>query len=84
MKNIVIFASGTGSNALKLIEHFDGHPTAAVRAVFSNVANAPVIEKARNAGIDAIYFTKEAFQDPEFTKRLDEYHCDWIILASLS
>lgn len=81
MKNIVIFASGTGSNALKLIEHFDGHPTVAVRAVFSNVANAPVIEKARNAGIDAIYFTKEAFQDPEFTKRLDEYHCDWIILA---
>ncbi len=81
MKNIIIFASGTGSNALKLIEHFNGHPGIAVRAVFSNVPNAPVLDKARNTGIDAISFTREAFQNPEFTRRLEDYSCDWIVLA---
>jgi phosphoribosylglycinamide formyltransferase-1 len=81
MTNIIIFASGNGSNALKLIEHFNQHPSITVRAVFSNIADAPVLEKARKAGIDAIYFTRKEFQDPDFTKRLSDYQCDWIILA---
>lgn len=81
MTNIIIFASGNGSNALKLIEHFNQHPSITVRAVFSNIADAPVLEKARKAGIDAINFTRKEFQDPDFTKKLSDYQCNWIILA---
>lgn len=81
MMNISIFASGTGSNALNLINHFAGHSFIRVNAVWCNRPEAPVIEKARTAGIETIVFDKKEFLDPQFTLRLQAMQTDWIVLA---
>ncbi|WP_321539589.1 formyltransferase family protein [Flavobacterium piscinae] len=47
MKNIVIFASGTGSNAENIIHYFKNNYSKSVVAVFSNNSNAKVIQKAK-------------------------------------
>jgi phosphoribosylglycinamide formyltransferase-1 len=38
-KNIVVFASGSGSNALNLIHYFNSSETAVVNAIFTNNKN---------------------------------------------
>lgn len=60
MTHIALFASGTGSNAIKIIEHFATNP--AVRfTVLSNKADAPVLAKAANLGIETFVFDKKMF-----------------------
>ena len=62
MKKIVVFASGTGSNALNLIKHFKQHTNARVTAVFCNNPQAGIIEKAQNEGVPVVMFTNEELQ----------------------
>lgn len=81
MPNISIFASGNGSNAINLISHFATHRSIGVNAVWCNRPGAPVIEKARAAGINTIEFGKKEFLDPRFTDRLQSIETHWIVLA---
>ena len=46
MKHIAIFATGGGSNAQKIIEHFENHETIKVSLIISNKKTAGVLEKA--------------------------------------
>ena len=48
MERIVLFASGNGSNAEKIILHFKKSIFANVVTVFSNNSNAKVLEIAKN------------------------------------
>ncbi len=59
MKNIVIFASGSGTNALNLIRYFANHPEARVVAVFCNNPAAGVIQKAQAENIPVVLFSNE-------------------------
>ena len=52
MKNIAIFASGSGSNAENLIRYFSAHPQGTVRLVLSNKAEAGAIERAARLGVE--------------------------------
>jgi phosphoribosylglycinamide formyltransferase-1 len=61
MKNIAIFASGSGSNAENIIRYFDNHPNVKVDSVWSNNKEAFVLQRARNLGIDSLHFTREEF-----------------------
>lgn len=61
MKNIVIFASGNGTNAQRIIEYFQDRTDAQVVQVLSNKANAKVLERATLLGISALSFNKTAF-----------------------
>lgn len=82
MQRIAIFASGTGSNAVKIIEHFKGHPTVEVSLVLSNNAKAPVLEKAINAGVETYTFNREAFYNTnQVLNRLNSKKIDLIVLA---
>ena len=36
MKNIILFASGSGSNVEKIIQHFKTNPEVNIAAIFSN------------------------------------------------
>lgn len=65
MKRIAIFASGTGSNARKIIEYFTGNQQIRVDLVVSNNANAPVLEVARMYGIDTLCMSKTRFYETE-------------------
>lgn len=61
MKRIVILASGSGSNAQKIIEYFQGHPTIEVALVLANKKTAGVLDRCDHLGIPAFYFNPVAF-----------------------
>ena len=81
MKKLVIFASGTGSNAEKIMARFKGSDTAIVSAVFCNNPNAGVIEKARNNGISVCVFSRADFTGGSVLSSLRKINPDLIILA---
>lgn len=82
MQRIAIFASGTGSNAIKIIEHFKGHPTIEVSLVLSNNGKAPALEKAANAGVEIFSFNREAFYNTnQVLNKLNSKKIDLIVLA---
>ena len=58
MKKIAILASGSGSNAENIIRFFQNHPAILVDSVWTNKANAFVLERAERLNIEAHVFTK--------------------------
>jgi phosphoribosylglycinamide formyltransferase-1 len=65
MKNIAIFASGTGSNAAKIVAYFRNNPHIRVRLIVSNRSEAPVLDMARAAGIETLVVRKREFYDTQ-------------------
>ena len=61
MKNIAVFASGTGSNAKRLIEHFLNSSLARVTLIVCNKPGAGVLEIARQHEVPAIIIDRERF-----------------------
>ena len=69
MKKIVIFASGSGTNAENIIQYFAAGETGTVVAVFTNNANAKVIERAKKHDVSSVVFSKnELFESENTTK----------------
>ncbi|HBI00797.1 MAG TPA: phosphoribosylglycinamide formyltransferase [Flavobacterium sp.] len=81
MKNIVIFASGTGSNAENIIHYFKNNTSKSVVAVFSNNSNAKVVEKAKKLGVQTVTFNKDELYDDFVLSKLIELKPDLIVLA---
>lgn len=81
MKRIVIFASGSGTNAENLIKYFKAASTASVVAVFTNNPNAKVIERAENLNVPSVIFSKDDFIESGILQKLNSFRPDWIILA---
>ena len=61
MKRIVIFASGSGSNAENLIEFFHNRETGSVIQVLTNNPHAKVLDRAKKLKVSALSFNKIAF-----------------------
>ncbi len=59
MKRIIIFASGSGTNAQNIIKYFQKSIFAEVTLVLSNKKNAKVLERAKNLNVPSASFTKE-------------------------
>ncbi|MCS6820547.1 MAG: phosphoribosylglycinamide formyltransferase [Microscillaceae bacterium] len=82
MPNIAIFASGTGSNAEKIIQYFQEKRTAQVVLVLSNKPQAPVLEKAQRLGVPTYVFDRKTFYETEQIREiLEKNKIDWIVLA---
>ena len=81
MKNIVIFASGTGSNAENIIHYFKKHRSISVVAVFSNSENAKVIEKAKILKVPTVTFSKDELYGDFVIAKLNAFNPDLIVLA---
>ncbi|MDE5844094.1 MAG: phosphoribosylglycinamide formyltransferase [Muribaculaceae bacterium] len=83
MKNIAVFASGSGSNAENLIHYFnDNQRGANVKLVICNKQNAGVVERAQRLGIDCVILNKEQIQDPDTLLPVLEFlNIDVIVLA---
>ncbi|SIO48163.1 phosphoribosylglycinamide formyltransferase [Chitinophaga niabensis] len=82
MKNIAIFASGAGSNAQKIIDHFRGSSLAKVTLILSNKAEAGIFKIAEREQIPAILIDKEQFfRGDTYIKLLEEAKTDLVVLA---
>lgn len=83
MNNIAILGSGTGSNALKILEYFKKSKTADVVCVISNKPNAGILEHAKNFSVPSKVFENEVWEShsEEVVSFLDAHNVDAIILA---
>jgi len=82
LKNIAIFASGTGTNAKKIIEYFEENPDIAVRLVLSNRPAAPVLSMARERNIKTLLVAKPAFYETsDLLSELAGRDIDFLVLA---
>lgn len=81
-KKLVIFASGSGTNAENIIKHFKNSGFAEVVAVLSNNKSAKVLKRAYDHGIKSLYFDRDAFYNTQEVHHvLKDMQPDLIILA---
>ena len=82
MKNIAIFASGSGTNAENIINQFKNNPNVNIKLILSNKQDAFVIQRAINHQIDWIVFNREQFYESAYVIQiLKAKEIDAIILA---
>ncbi|MEM9917034.1 MAG: phosphoribosylglycinamide formyltransferase [Bacteroidota bacterium] len=82
MKNIAIFASGRGSNALRIIEHFKDTDDVRIRLIVCNKPTAGVLEIAEAHNIPTLLINKTYFyQSENILKDFAIYPIDFIVLA---
>jgi phosphoribosylglycinamide formyltransferase-1 len=80
-KRMVIFASGAGSNAQKIIDYFKEKTTAEIVLIVSNNPNAGVIEIAAKENIPVLLIEKNQFKESGYLKEIKKTNPDLIILA---
>lgn len=82
LKKMVIFASGTGSNAGAIMEYFKDRPEVHIDCVFTNNSKAGVLNIAENHGVSTFYFDRSDFYESESVlKKIRELAPDLIVLA---
>ncbi len=80
--SIIIFASGTGSNAQKIIDFFRNDPAVRIRLIVSNKTGAGVLDIAEREGIPTLLIEKERFfQGDAYVDVLSAYQPSLIVLA---
>lgn len=80
-RNIVIFASGSGSNAEQIVNYFREKESAKIVAFFTNNASAGVIERGRRLGIPTVVFGPEAQKSGAVLDMMNNLNTDLIVLA---
>jgi len=82
MKNIAVFASGSGSNAQNIAEYFQSSGEIRVSLILTNKPDAFVLERAKKLNIPSIVFTREEFYKSEnILEILRRNNIDFIVLA---
>jgi phosphoribosylglycinamide formyltransferase-1 len=82
MKNIAVFASGSGTNAQNIAEYFLAVPDIRVSLILSNKPDAYVLERAKKLNIPSLVFARKDFYESEII--LDTLHgnkIDFLVLA---
>ena len=81
-KKIVVFASGSGSNAENIIRYFNDSGKAKVVSVLSNKRSAKVLERAKKLNVTPLYFDRDAFYNThDVLHILEDMKPDLIVLA---
>lgn len=81
MKKIVIFASGSGSNAENIILHFNKKGVANVVKIFTNNPSAKVLQRANKFDIATEIFSHQELNDGKVLELVDVVQPDLIVLA---
>jgi phosphoribosylglycinamide formyltransferase-1 len=82
MRNIAIFASGSGTNAENIIGYFSNKNCAKVTLVLSNKRQALVLKRAEALNIPSLFFDYRDFYDTSVVSdQLESYKIDFIVLA---
>lgn len=81
-KNIVILASGSGTNTENIIRYFQSSDVARVVLVVSNKADAYVLERAKRLQVPSLVIPRDKFLESGYVcSVLQEYHADLVVLA---
>ena len=81
-KRIAIFASGSGSNAQKIMEHFKRNADAEVVLILTNNPQAYVLQRADNFEIPSHIFNRnEFYNSDDVINLLKNLQVDLIVLA---
>lgn len=82
MKNIAIFASGSGTNAENIVNYFKDSSSVRIALIVSNKKDAFVLERAKNLDIESAFFSKSDFNSTNnVLDLLKERQIDFIVLA---
>ena len=83
MYNIAIFASGTGTNAEKIINHFETVDNISVSLLISDRSQAKALSVADSKGVTSKYFSRKTFSEDgeKVLEYLGEKKIDFIVLA---
>ena len=80
--HLAIFASGAGSNAQQIINHFSTMPLVKVALIVCNKPGAGVLQIAQKEGIPCLLIDKERFTNGDhYLADLQKNRIRWIILA---
>lgn len=80
-KKIIIFASGSGSNAIKIYEYFKKTNQVSIAALYCNNPNAKVLERFKDFNIKTVLFSKKELDNTSFLNSLHNAAPDLIVLA---
>lgn len=83
MKNIAIFASGSGTNAEAIIKRMQGSESGRVVGLLSNKADAYALSRAKNFGVETFVFSPKILrEEPDrIIAWMDQREVELIILA---
>ena len=82
MKQLILFASGAGSNAARIIEHFHAGQLARVALIVCNKPEAGVLTIAARHGIPTLLIERERFfRGDGYVPELQAYDPALIVLA---
>jgi phosphoribosylglycinamide formyltransferase-1 len=81
MQSLVIFASGAGSNAQAIIDHFKKTGKAKVSLIVSNKAEVGVLDIARREEIPYLIIDKKTFHETLLIEQLKDANPTLIVLA---
>ncbi|MGZ3839516.1 MAG: phosphoribosylglycinamide formyltransferase [Flavisolibacter sp.] len=81
-RQLVIFASGAGSNAQRIIDHFRNSPGTRVALIVCNKPGAGVLAIAEKENLPVLLIEKERFfRGDAYVPELQQVHADLLVLA---
>ena len=81
-RKIAILASGGGSNARKIIQHFKKSQVADIVLLAANKAECGALDIAQEASIETYVLTRDNFRESDqFTKELQKREVDFVVLS---
>ena len=81
MHSLIIFASGAGSNARAIIDHFKHSGNAQVSLIVCNKPGAGVLSIAAEEGIPTLLIDKTSIHQDDFINTLKSHNPSLIVLA---
>lgn len=82
MHNLAIFASGSGTNAERIVRYFQDDHRVSIRLIASNRPDAYVLQRAEKLNIPSFIFTREEFyRTDKVLQKMKDEKISWIILA---
>ena len=82
MSNLILFASGAGSNVQAIINYFETSDTpVTIKCIVCNKPEAGVLKIAENHNIPVEMITKTSFNEAAFVATMESYQPDMLILA---
>ena len=80
-KKVIIFASGSGSNALKIFEYFNNNQNIIIDSIYCNNPRANVISIFQKLSIKTVLFNKKELYESAFLEAIISANPDLIVLA---